>query len=235
MGPRARSRSLPAVEPDERAGRQADYAERFLTPYQAAERGFVDAVIDPADHPVVVSDALDLLSTRREALPAGSTPSARLVGKLRRLRPAAHAAWTRKCPLPEEGALPVNCCRRSVRFDGSACSGQRLEAAGAPVLRHRDGGSASQPSAYLTGHGAVEGAGSGRSRSVRVGNGGVGRVRKHHQRSRECLQVSTAYQQVLPFFDGEAGRCPGVGGDVERHCALRAGRPATQLMLGSFF
>ena len=57
------------VEPDERAGRQADYAERFLTPYQAAERGFVDAVIDPADTRVVVSDALDLLSTRREALP----------------------------------------------------------------------------------------------------------------------------------------------------------------------
>ena len=57
------------VEPDERAERQADYAERFLTPYQAAERGFVDAVIDPADTRVVVSDALDLLSTRREALP----------------------------------------------------------------------------------------------------------------------------------------------------------------------
>ena len=51
------------------SGLQADYSERFLTPYQAAERGFVDAVIDPADTRVVVSEALDVLSTRREVLP----------------------------------------------------------------------------------------------------------------------------------------------------------------------
>jgi len=57
------------ADPEERAGLQADYAERFLTPYQAAERGYVDAVIDPADTRVVVSEALDVLSTRREALP----------------------------------------------------------------------------------------------------------------------------------------------------------------------
>ena len=57
------------AEPEERAGLQADYSERFLTPYQAAERGFVDAVIDPADTRVVVSEALDVLSTRREVLP----------------------------------------------------------------------------------------------------------------------------------------------------------------------
>jgi acetyl-CoA carboxylase carboxyltransferase component len=54
---------------DERARLQAEYAEAFLTPYQAAERGFVDAVIDPDDTRVVVADALELLSTRREALP----------------------------------------------------------------------------------------------------------------------------------------------------------------------
>lgn len=53
----------------ERADLQEDYAERFLTPYQAAERGFVDAVIDPADTRSVVIRALDLLSTRCEALP----------------------------------------------------------------------------------------------------------------------------------------------------------------------
>ena len=45
------------------------YAERFLTPWQAAERGFVDAVIDPADTRRVVDDALALLETRRERLP----------------------------------------------------------------------------------------------------------------------------------------------------------------------
>jgi acetyl-CoA carboxylase carboxyltransferase component len=54
---------------EERADLQEAYAERFLTPYQAAERGFVDAVIDPADTRTVVSGALDVLETRREALP----------------------------------------------------------------------------------------------------------------------------------------------------------------------
>ncbi|HEY5110651.1 MAG TPA: carboxyl transferase domain-containing protein [Acidimicrobiales bacterium] len=54
---------------EERADLQEAYAERFLTPYQAAERGFVDAVIDPSDTRTVVSGALDVLETRREALP----------------------------------------------------------------------------------------------------------------------------------------------------------------------
>ena len=57
------------VDPEERARLQDEYAETFLTPYQAAERGFVDAVIDPADTRVVVAGALELLSTRRESLP----------------------------------------------------------------------------------------------------------------------------------------------------------------------
>ncbi len=57
------------VADEERADLREAYAEQFLTPYQAAERGFVDAVIDPADTRAVVSEALDLLATRREALP----------------------------------------------------------------------------------------------------------------------------------------------------------------------
>ncbi len=56
--------------PDERIRLQAEYAETFLTPYQAAERGFVDAVIDPDDTRAAVSDALALLATTRESLPA---------------------------------------------------------------------------------------------------------------------------------------------------------------------
>ncbi len=55
--------------PEDRGRLQAEYAEAFLTPYQAAERGFVDAVVDPADTRAVVCDALELLSTRRESLP----------------------------------------------------------------------------------------------------------------------------------------------------------------------
>jgi acetyl-CoA carboxylase carboxyltransferase component len=56
-------------DPVERQRLQDDYAERFLTPWQAAERGFVDAVIDPADTRAVVSDALAVLETSRERLP----------------------------------------------------------------------------------------------------------------------------------------------------------------------
>ena len=56
--------------PDERTRLQSEYAETFLTPYQAAERGFVDAVIDPDDTRAVVCDALALLATTRESLPA---------------------------------------------------------------------------------------------------------------------------------------------------------------------
>lgn len=55
--------------PEDRARLQDEYAEAFLTPYQAAERGYVDAVIDPAATREVVSDALEVLSTRRESLP----------------------------------------------------------------------------------------------------------------------------------------------------------------------
>ncbi len=56
------------LAPEDRGGLQDDYAERFLTPWQAAERGFVDAVIDPADTRAVVADALGALSTHREVL-----------------------------------------------------------------------------------------------------------------------------------------------------------------------
>jgi acetyl-CoA carboxylase carboxyltransferase component len=48
---------------------QADYTERFLTPWQAAERGFVDAVIDPADTRTIVARALNTLESSRELIP----------------------------------------------------------------------------------------------------------------------------------------------------------------------
>ena len=54
---------------EEREQLQAEYTERFLTPYQASERGFVDAVIDPATTRTVVAVALETLSTAREMLP----------------------------------------------------------------------------------------------------------------------------------------------------------------------
>jgi acetyl-CoA carboxylase carboxyltransferase component len=53
---------------DERGTLQEAYSQRFLTPWQAAERGFVDAVIDPATTRRAVADALTALSTHREVL-----------------------------------------------------------------------------------------------------------------------------------------------------------------------
>lgn len=63
--------------PEERAAFEADYAERLLNPYVAAERGYVDAVIDPADTRREVAAALDVLASKRERLPRrkhGNTP-----------------------------------------------------------------------------------------------------------------------------------------------------------------
>ena len=54
--------------PDERAEFEADYAERLLNPYIAAERGLVDAVIDPADTRVDIAAALSTLEDKREVL-----------------------------------------------------------------------------------------------------------------------------------------------------------------------
>lgn len=62
---------------DERAAFEADYAERLLNPYIAADRGYVDAVIDPADSRREIIAALQMLANKRERLPArkhGNTP-----------------------------------------------------------------------------------------------------------------------------------------------------------------
>ncbi len=56
-------------DPETQAARRDEYAERYLTPWQASERGFVDEVIDPADTRRVVAEALVVLETSRESLP----------------------------------------------------------------------------------------------------------------------------------------------------------------------
>jgi acetyl-CoA carboxylase carboxyltransferase component len=63
--------------PEERAEFEADYAERLLNPYIAAERGFLDAVIDPAETRQIIAEALVVLIDKREALvnrPHDNTP-----------------------------------------------------------------------------------------------------------------------------------------------------------------
>jgi len=47
-----------------------EYLERFANPYVAAERGYLDAVIDPAQTRPVLIHALDALATKRVARPA---------------------------------------------------------------------------------------------------------------------------------------------------------------------
>jgi len=54
---------------DERAAFEADYTERLLNPYVAAERGFVDAVVEPAETRSAINSALDALVDKREHLP----------------------------------------------------------------------------------------------------------------------------------------------------------------------
>jgi acetyl-CoA carboxylase carboxyltransferase component len=54
--------------PDERAAFEADYSERLLNPYVAAERGLIDAVIQPSETRSIVGHALGLLIDKREHL-----------------------------------------------------------------------------------------------------------------------------------------------------------------------
>ena len=63
--------------PEERAAFEADYAERLLNPYIAAERGYIDGVIEPAETRQVIAEALMTLIDKREALvsrPHDNTP-----------------------------------------------------------------------------------------------------------------------------------------------------------------
>ncbi|MCH2101446.1 MAG: acyl-CoA carboxylase subunit beta [Planctomycetes bacterium] len=61
----------------EEAQKVAEYEERFNNPFDAASRGFVDTVIEPADTRRQLIKALDLHATKRTSMPAkkhGSIP-----------------------------------------------------------------------------------------------------------------------------------------------------------------
>jgi acetyl-CoA carboxylase carboxyltransferase component len=61
------------AEAEDPVQRKADlleeYTERYVHPYDAAERGYVDDVIDPAETRKVLANALDMLRSKREDLP----------------------------------------------------------------------------------------------------------------------------------------------------------------------
>ena len=67
-------RQLAALEGDarerEREVLEADYTARYCAPYVAAERGYIDDVIDPLETRRVLAGALDHLVAKREQLPA---------------------------------------------------------------------------------------------------------------------------------------------------------------------
>jgi propionyl-CoA carboxylase beta chain len=67
-----RRREIAAADDPEqlRAEFITDYEDTFATPYIAAERGFVDAVIEPSQTRREVAKALRLLQNKRETLPA---------------------------------------------------------------------------------------------------------------------------------------------------------------------
>ncbi len=53
-----------------RAKKIEEYKNEFATPYKAAERGYADDVIEPADTKKRIVDAFDMLLSKREANPA---------------------------------------------------------------------------------------------------------------------------------------------------------------------
>jgi propionyl-CoA carboxylase beta chain len=66
-----RRKEIAAADDPERtrAALIEEYEDTFATPYIAAERGFVDAVIEPSQTRYEVAKALRLLTTKRETLP----------------------------------------------------------------------------------------------------------------------------------------------------------------------
>ena len=65
------------ADADERLAREQAYEDRLLNPYVAAERGLIDAVIDPADSRRVIAAALADLESKAEHLAPrihGNTP-----------------------------------------------------------------------------------------------------------------------------------------------------------------
>ena len=64
-------RELAALEDptSRRAELVAEYTERFTNPYVAAERGFIDDVIDPADTRKVLARSIEILASKKEDLP----------------------------------------------------------------------------------------------------------------------------------------------------------------------
>jgi propionyl-CoA carboxylase beta chain len=62
-------RELEKATPAARAEKVEEFRERFANPYVAAERGYVDAVIQPRETRKRLIDALEMLQNKRDKNP----------------------------------------------------------------------------------------------------------------------------------------------------------------------
>ena len=69
MGPAGAANIIFRNDPDATA-KTDQYVVDFATPYKAAERGFVDIVIEPQETRPRIITALNMLATKRETRPA---------------------------------------------------------------------------------------------------------------------------------------------------------------------
>jgi acetyl-CoA carboxylase carboxyltransferase component len=69
MGPAGAANIIFRGDPEAKA-KTEQYVEDFATPYKAAERGFVDMVIEPSETRPRIITALNMLATKRESRPA---------------------------------------------------------------------------------------------------------------------------------------------------------------------
>ena len=71
---KARSEGLGKLQGDDAVAavlkeKTDEFRQRFANPYIAAERGYVDAVIEPRETRKKLIDALEMLQTKRDKLP----------------------------------------------------------------------------------------------------------------------------------------------------------------------
>ncbi|MDQ0203687.1 methylmalonyl-CoA decarboxylase subunit alpha [Pectinatus haikarae] len=69
MGPAGAANVIFRKDPDVKQ-KTAEYIEEFATPYKAAERGYVDMVIEPSETRPRIITALNMLASKREDRPA---------------------------------------------------------------------------------------------------------------------------------------------------------------------
>jgi len=51
------------------ADREAEYRETFANPYRAAERGYIDDIIEPAETRFRLIRALEMLANKKDSIP----------------------------------------------------------------------------------------------------------------------------------------------------------------------